>query len=108
MERVKQIEYARMSWCAGDVVNIHGDINMAPPAGSMVPEEGKWEVIYPDVDPSGKAPKIEGNEPGVVEPVPADPLPLNLQGADSGASRATSDVVPTQFVAPANSAEIQR
>lgn len=94
MERVKQVEFARMSWCAADVVNIHGDINMAPPVGSMISEQGDWEVIYPDVDPSGQAPQMQVMEQGVVQPAPVEAIPLNLNG--SGNLDPNAGYVPVQ------------
>ena len=53
MERLKQAEFARMSWCEADIFDIHGDVY---PATNMTVEEmdrGNWEVVYPDVDPRG-------------------------------------------------------
>jgi type II secretion system protein D len=94
MERVKQVEFARMSWCAADVVNIHGDINMAPPVGSMISEQGNWEVIYPDVDPSGQSPQTQMMEQGVVQPAPAEAIPLNLNG--DGNFNPNAGYVPVQ------------
>jgi type II secretion system protein D len=94
MERVKQVEFARMSWCAADVVNIHGDINMAPPVGSMISEQGDWEVIYPDVDPSGQAPQTQIMEQGVGQPIPTEAVPLNLNG--NGNYNPNSGYVPVQ------------
>jgi len=94
MERVKQVEFARMSWCAADVVNIHGDINMAPPVGSMISEQGDWEVIYPDVDPSGQAPQTQIMEQGVGQPSPTEAVPLNLNG--NGNYNPNSGYVPVQ------------
>ncbi len=53
MERLKQAEFARMSWCEADIFDIHGDVY---PATNMTIEEmerGNWDVVYPDVDPRG-------------------------------------------------------
>jgi general secretion pathway protein D len=104
-ERVKQMELARMSWCAADVVNIHGDINMAPPPGSMIPEEGAWEVIYPDVDPRGESPRLQYSEPGIVEPAPTNPLPSKMEGAATPPPTLEQPVIPAQFMAPAQPLE---
>ena len=53
MERLKQAEFARMSWCEADIFDIHGDVY---PATNMTVESmdrGDWDVVYPDVDPRG-------------------------------------------------------
>lgn len=106
-ERVKQIELARMSWCAADVVNIHGDINLAPQPGSAVPEEGEWEVIYPDVDPRGEAPRFQQSQPGVIQPAPENPLPPQLDGAMAPPTL-QQPVFPAQYMAPSTSMEAPR
>lgn len=54
MERLKQAEFARMSWCEADVFEIHG--NVFPRTGMMqdwVEEDGECPVVYPDSDPRG-------------------------------------------------------
>lgn len=106
-ERVKQIELARMSWCAADVVNIHGDINLAPPPGSVVPEEGAWEVIYPDVDPRGEAPRYQQSQPGVIEAAPVDPLPSQFDGTMAPPAL-QQPVFPAEYRAPSNTMEAPR
>jgi general secretion pathway protein D len=106
-ERVKQIELARMSWCAADVVNIHGDINLAPPPGSMVPEDGAWEVIYPDVDPRGEAPRYQQSQPPIVEPAPNNPLPPRMEGAMAPPAL-EQPVFPAQYMAPSPAMEAPR
>lgn len=54
MQRLKQAEFARMSWCEADVFDMHGDINyFNGPVGQSF-ESGDWEVVYPDVDPRGR------------------------------------------------------
>lgn len=106
-ERVKQIELARMSWCAADVVNIHGDINLAPQPGSAVPEEGEWEVIYPDVDPRGEAPRFQQSQPGVIQPAPENPLPPQLDGAMAPPTL-QQPVFPAQYMAPSAPMEAPR
>jgi general secretion pathway protein D len=54
MERLKQAEFARMSWCEADVFDIHGDVY--PPTNmsvEMMDREG-WDTVYPDVEPRGR------------------------------------------------------
>lgn len=50
-DRIKELEIARMSWCAADVYEIHGDININREYFDM---DAPTEVIYPD----GPAPAI--------------------------------------------------
>ena len=52
-ERIKRAEMARMSWCAADIYEIHGDID-APFTLSPVADEPDAEVIYPHTDPRGE------------------------------------------------------
>ena len=57
MERLKQTEMARMSWCASDVFNLHGEIIGEPLMGSMFLnslQDNDVEVIYPHEDPRGQ------------------------------------------------------
>jgi type II secretion system protein D len=54
MERLKQAEFARMSWCEADVFAMHGDV--FPKTGMMQEWDDQDEsvpVIYPDLDPRG-------------------------------------------------------
>lgn len=71
MERIKQTEAARMSWCLADVHEIHGPTGLYedPHGGCAV---GEGEVVYPDTNPAGR-------QPGefAPEPVPLDHLPLS-------------------------------
>jgi hypothetical protein len=96
-----------MSWCAADVVNIHGDINLAPQPGSVVPDEGAWEVIYPDIDPRGEAPRYQQSQPGVVEPAPSNPVPPRLDGA-MAPPMLEQPVFPAQYMAPSTAMEAPR
>lgn len=54
MERLKQAEFARMSWCEADIFAMHGDV--FPRTGLMhdwQEEDDSVPVIYPDLDPRG-------------------------------------------------------
>lgn len=46
-ERVKRLESARMTWCLGDVEELHGEAGLTRAGGTP-------EVIYPDITPRGK------------------------------------------------------
>ena len=54
MERLKQAEFARMSWCEADIFAMHGDVF---PRTGMIQEwqeeDDSVPVIYPDIDPRG-------------------------------------------------------
>jgi type II secretory pathway component GspD/PulD (secretin) len=65
-ERVKQAELARMSWCAADVYEVHGDINYNFEDQSMMLEEEAVETIYPDQEgfPATDQPLVS---PGVIQ-----------------------------------------
>jgi hypothetical protein len=66
IERIKQIEFARMNWCLADVIAIHGDIGGN--AGAVFPGA---DVIYPD-----ETPTVE------IVPVPEPPYGLPPAGSD--------------------------
>jgi general secretion pathway protein D len=54
MERLKQAEFARMSWCEADVFEIHGDV--FPRTGMLQDwneDPADCPVVYPDSDPRG-------------------------------------------------------
>lgn len=76
MQRVKQAEFARMSWCEADVIDLHGDINIyvGPEAHSFDSED--WQVVYPDVEPRGRPLEQfhDGTSRGRTYPIPAEPI----------------------------------
>ena len=78
-EQIKQTEMARMSWCAADVYDLHGDIGLHFRETTMS-EEGT-EVIYPDFDPRGNAgsPASEEEDTVPVTPTPLENPPDNVQ-----------------------------
>lgn len=54
MERLKQAEFSRMSWCEADVFEIHGDV--FPRTGMLQDwreDPSDCPVVYPDSDPRG-------------------------------------------------------
>ncbi len=66
-ERIKQAEFARMSWCAADVYDLYGDVGMDFQTNLSVPTDGVGtEVIYPDQMPLGTEPPTPNSQP--VEP----------------------------------------
>ena len=72
-QRLKEIELARMSWCAADVYELHGDVGTAYTSG-VINDHGT-AVIYPDLNPRGEAVPPP-------EPDPAIPPPANDQRDD--------------------------
>ena len=63
-ERINQMEMARISWCAADVYDIHGDLGLQH-QGPIT--DGDVEVIYPHENPRGK-PKIAPNPADLISP----------------------------------------
>ncbi len=53
MERIKQAEFARMSWCEADVFDIHGDVYPSTNMTVEMMDRQDWDTVYPDVDPRG-------------------------------------------------------
>ncbi len=53
MERLKQAEFARISWCEADVFAIHGDVYPSVDVTTDMMDRREWNVVYPDVDPRG-------------------------------------------------------
>jgi len=109
MERLKQTEMARMSWCACDVFNLHGEIIGEPIMDSMFSnsyENVEVPVIYPHDDPRGQgveelptvAPMVTPSPMTLLEPfnespeTPSDPmwlespLPPSSPGSSIGSS----------------------
>ncbi|TWT82035.1 putative type II secretion system protein D precursor [Planctomycetes bacterium CA13] len=65
MERLKQTEMARMSWCACDVFNLHGEIVSDPTTESLFSgnyQDFGVDVIYPHDDPRGQNMVMEPSE----------------------------------------------
>ena len=88
LNRVNAEEYARMSWCLGNVIETHGDIGPSDPLSEMF-EEG---VIYSELEATGEAlpsgsqvmPEPTGmpTPANSVEPTPMT-IPGNLQPTPS-------------------------
>lgn len=62
---VNQLEMDRMHWCYADVVRLHGEMDQIYPDFSLY-EDGATDVIYPDLDPSGR-PIIMPSTPPIYE-----------------------------------------
>ena len=51
----RQTEMARMSWCAADVFDLHGDTGFYPESPIELLNHSQPEVIFPDLNPSGES-----------------------------------------------------
>ncbi len=77
LERIKQTEAARMSWCLADVHEIHGPTGLYEDAnGDCLMGDG--EVIYPDTNPEGRRPGEFSPAPVPLGQLPLSPSPQQL------------------------------
>ena len=85
-ERLKQIEAARMHWCAADVHAIHGDPEFCR-RGECPTCNEQMPVVYPDLDPRGlqNVPRPAGAAPVDANgsPQPDSEVSADNQGAAS-------------------------
>lgn len=103
MERLKQAEFARMSWCEADIFAIHGDVYPTTDLTTQLMDGAECQVVYPDIDPRGRVdsdkPLDNINEaspystssanlsnpyPAVVPAYPSTNLPLPTQSVGQG------------------------
>jgi general secretion pathway protein D len=96
-ERLKQIEAARMHWCAADVHAIHGDPEFCR-RGECPTCNEQMPVVYPDLDPRGLQ---NLPVPGGAAPVDADGNSLPDPGVSAGNRVATPRVASTKGAQPA-------
>ncbi len=82
MERIKQAEFARMSWCEADVFDIHGDVFPSMNMTAEMLDRSESEVVYPDVDPRGR-PETILEAPGNPPLRKADSVPSPAQSPDT-------------------------
>ena len=96
-ERIKQLELARMSWCAAHVHELHGDIGYTLHNSSPV-FDVETEVIYPDLHPRGV-------QPTLMEPSLRDNSSLGPAASQDARPMAALDphaTIPGPTVFPAN------
>jgi hypothetical protein len=89
MEQLKRVESARMSWCAADIHELHGDTGMCFRENCPICEAGTL-VVYPDLNPRG---------------VPLESLPAT--DPDSLDELTPSDDIPYPQLMPPGSADRQ-
>ncbi len=70
-QRIKETEMARMSWCAADIYEIHGDVGAAYDPG--VVNDRDTETVYPDLNPRGEPVSSPPEPDGTFEPSPEAP-----------------------------------
>lgn len=68
MERLKQAEFARISWCEADVFAIHGDVYPSTNMTTELMDRGDWNVVYPAIDPRGRPQGTVNEAPPLLEP----------------------------------------
>ena len=73
IERLKQAEFARMSWCEADVFEVHGDVYPATDMRGDMMKQENWETVYPDSDPRGSTRRTAPGNPSVGPPLMNDP-----------------------------------
>ena len=86
-ERIKELELARISWCAADVYEMHGDINLEHRFYDM---DAETHVVYPN----GAPPELPQLEPAPLEPAPLEPLSTNPAPGGSSSSGANGRRAP--------------
>lgn len=84
LDMIKQVESSRMSWCLGDVLNIHGDVGLSAGNGLWGPAASP--VIYPDMQPTCEPEEVEVNGAEMANP-PMESMeqldpPVRLNGAN--------------------------
>jgi type II secretion system protein D len=73
-ERLKQVEAARMHWCAAEVHAIHGNPEFCR-RGDCPTCNAELPIVYPDLDPQGMAPTLAPPDPDSENPEGPDELP---------------------------------
>jgi type II secretion system protein D len=85
MERLKQAEFARMSWCEADVFDIHGDVYPSTNMTVEMMDRVGWDTVFPDVDPRGRPEPImeSSRENQLDSPSPSNRVPSNYETVPS-------------------------
>ena len=79
MERLKQAEFARMSWCEADIFDIHGDVYPSTNMTVEMMDRENWDVVYPDVDPRGRPEPVSESSRQMDSPAPRNRIPGNSE-----------------------------
>ncbi len=103
MERLKQAEFARISWCEADIFEIHGDVYPRTDMAIEMMKQEDVDVVYPDIDPRGSQLRPSKEVPTVGPPLMNDPARGPLRSLES----IPSPVEPAHFQASGNDSRNQ-
>lgn len=98
-QKLKQTELARMSWCAADVYDLHGDLQYVLPNDLIAPTDDPVDVIYPAVDPRGSSSRRRTSETDAIllpEDAPAEDVPWDSSGNVDPSSSLPGPMRPTR------------
>lgn len=102
MERLKQAEFARISWCEADVFDIHGDVFPQNGVLDQIGVDDDCPVVYPDIAPRGILDSSQ--RPGVItaplEEVPSFSQPSDIIPAPDSSSSLKKPTIPYVSVGP--------
>ncbi|MFN7840460.1 MAG: secretin N-terminal domain-containing protein [Pirellula sp.] len=102
MERLKQAEFARISWCEADVFDIHGDVFPQNGVLDQIGVDDDCPVVYPDIAPRGLLDSSQ--RPGVISsPLDEDPAysrPSEIIPAPDSSSSLKKPSTPYVAVGP--------
>jgi general secretion pathway protein D len=102
MERLKQAEFARISWCEADVFDIHGDVFPQNGVLDQVGVDDDCPVVYPDIAPRGILDSSQ--RPGVItsplEEIPSFSQPSEIIPAPDSSSSIKKTTTPYVAVGP--------
>ena len=102
MERLKQAEFARISWCEADVFDIHGDVFPQNGVLDQIGVDDDCPVVYPDIAPRGLLDSSQ--RPGVIlSPLEEDPAysrPSEIIPAPDSSSSLKKPSTPYVAVGP--------
>ncbi len=103
MERLKQAEFARISWCEADIFEIHGDVYPRADMAMEMMKQDDLDVVYPDIDPRGSQLRPSREVPSVGPALMNDPARGPLRSLESF----PSPVEPARFQASGNESRNQ-
>ena len=103
MERLKQAEFARISWCEADIFAIHGDVYPRTDMAIEIMKQEDLDVVYPDIDPRGSQLRPSKEVPSVGPALMNDPARGPLRSPEL----IPSPVEPAHFQASGNDSRNQ-
>ena len=103
MERLKQAEFARMSWCEADIFEIHGDVFPRNDLCIDLTKQEDLEVVYPDIDPRGSRLRPSSESPSVGPALINDPATGQIRSPE----RIPPSVSPAIYQSSRNTGRFQ-